>query len=266
MTDKTRDSFIFYRSFFESTIPLNKEEKAELFDAICRYALDADQINLQGFPQAMFSLIKPQLDANRKKWINGCKEKTKSKDEPIQNQGISKTEAKDKQIESKTEGNVNVNGNVECKSELKIIGSGTGGKSTFKETQKKPKGFTPPTLEEVKNYCIERNNNVNPQKFFDYYNAGSWKDAKGKPVKNWKQKLINWEDGESKPKTQDPTAEINKILNCNLIVKIETSGSTAKLYFNNQADFEKMRLHPKKEEAKTLISKTLSTNKFEFNY
>jgi hypothetical protein len=125
MSDKTRDSFIFYRSFFESTLPLNKEEKAELFDAICRYALDAEQINLQGFPQAMFSLIKPQLDANRKKWLNGCKEKTKSKEESIDEQEISKTEAKNKQTVSKPEGNVNVNDNVECKSQseskLKII-------------------------------------------------------------------------------------------------------------------------------------------------
>jgi hypothetical protein len=30
-----RDSFIFYRSFFEATLPLDKEQKAELFDAIC---------------------------------------------------------------------------------------------------------------------------------------------------------------------------------------------------------------------------------------
>lgn len=53
----------------------------------------------------------------------------------------------------------------------------------------------PPTLEEIENYCKERKNNVNAKKFFDYYNEGGWKDQNGKPVKNWKQKMIaNWEN------------------------------------------------------------------------
>ena len=53
--------------------------------------------------------------------------------------------------------------------------------------------LAPPTLEEVSEYCRSRNNGVDPQKFFDYFNAGDWKDAKGQPVCNWKQKVITWE-------------------------------------------------------------------------
>lgn len=63
------------------------------------------------------------------------------------------------------------------------------------EKRKKEKTFIPPTLEEIKKYCAERNNNVDPQKFFDYYAVLKWKDSKGKPVKNWKQKIIAvWEN------------------------------------------------------------------------
>ncbi len=60
------------------------------------------------------------------------------------------------------------------------------------------KRFTPPTLEEVQAYCKERNNKVDAKAFFDYFTTGGWKDSKGNPVKNWKQKIITWEKYEPK--------------------------------------------------------------------
>ena len=66
-------------------------------------------------------------------------------------------------------------------------------KSKIKENIEKKSGFVPPTLDEVKAYCKERGNNVDPEKFYEYYNTGNWKDGKGNSVKNWKQKVITWE-------------------------------------------------------------------------
>ncbi len=63
--------------------------------------------------------------------------------------------------------------------------------SNKKNIKKKP--FVPPTLEEVEKYCQERKNNVDPKKFFDYFDASNWVDSKGNPVRNWKQKIITWE-------------------------------------------------------------------------
>lgn len=62
--------------------------------------------------------------------------------------------------------------------------------TNIKERREK---FKKPTLEEVIAYCKERNNTVDAVKFYDYFEAGDWKDANGKPVKNWKQKIITWE-------------------------------------------------------------------------
>ena len=68
--------------------------------------------------------------------------------------------------------------------------------------------FTPPTLEEVTAYCRERNNDVNPKQFFDYFQAGHWIDSEGKPVRNWKQKLITWEKKGRKPQPQKAKTNI----------------------------------------------------------
>tara|TARA_R100001244_G_scaffold26657_2_gene26603 strand:- start:223 stop:879 length:657 start_codon:yes stop_codon:yes gene_type:complete len=96
-----RDSFIFYRSFFEATNPLSQDQKAQLYDAICFYSLEQEIIDLDPICSAMFALIKPQLEANHRRYLNGTKKK----------QTTSKPEAKAKQSVSKTEANVNVNVN-----------------------------------------------------------------------------------------------------------------------------------------------------------
>ena len=71
--------------------------------------------------------------------------------------------------------------------------------------------FTPPTLEDVKAYCRQRNNNVDPQKFFDYYSEGDWHDGEGKQVKNWKQKLLTWEQKDNaKPVKPNPSKIMNE--------------------------------------------------------
>ena len=71
-----------------------------------------------------------------------------------------------------------------------------------KQSNTKRKTFVPPTLEDIEDYCMERNNNVDPKKFFDYFSASDWIDGKGNPVRNWKQKVITWESYARPEKTQ----------------------------------------------------------------
>ena len=52
--------------------------------------------------------------------------------------------------------------------------------------------FKPPTIEEVKAYCDERKNSVDPQKWFDYYTANGWMVGKNK-MKDWKASVRTWE-------------------------------------------------------------------------
>ena len=56
----------------------------------------------------------------------------------------------------------------------------------------KEKRFKKPTLEEVKEYCIERNNNINPELFVDYYESNGWKVGRNS-MKDWKACVRTWE-------------------------------------------------------------------------
>ena len=68
-----RDSFVFYRSFYEASKDLKNEEFISLIKAIIEYALDGIEHNLDGIPDKFFILMKPNLDANNKKYIDGLK-------------------------------------------------------------------------------------------------------------------------------------------------------------------------------------------------
>ena len=66
----------------------------------------------------------------------------------------------------------------------------TDNKQQIKETAKR---FTIPTLEEIQNYCNERQNKINPEYFLDYYTARDWKFNNGGKMKDWKATIRNWE-------------------------------------------------------------------------
>jgi len=56
----------------------------------------------------------------------------------------------------------------------------------------KVKRFAKPTIEEVSDYCNERNNDVDAEKFYDYYSSNGWKVGKN-AMKDWKASVRTWE-------------------------------------------------------------------------
>lgn len=76
------------------------------------------------------------------------------------------------------------------------------------DSTKAAKRFTRPTFEEVEQYCHERNNKVNAQRFLDYYDSNGWKVGKN-PMKDWKAAVRRWEDDDKakKEKAKKPMDE-----------------------------------------------------------
>ena len=69
-----KDSFVFYRSFFEAIKDLDDKKRLKMFDSITKFALENEENdNLNGICKQLFVLIKPQIIANNKRFENGKK-------------------------------------------------------------------------------------------------------------------------------------------------------------------------------------------------
>lgn len=107
-----RDSFIFYKSFYDSIKELDPVDQVKIYNAIFNYEFEGKEEKLTGVAKSIFTLIIPQLEANNQRYINGCRggrpKKTETK--PKNNQKITKVKANENVNENDNE-NVNVNDN-----------------------------------------------------------------------------------------------------------------------------------------------------------
>jgi len=72
--------------------------------------------------------------------------------------------------------------------------------------------FIPPTVEEVRAYCDERHNNVDPDMFIDFYQSKGWTVGKS-PMKDWKAAVRGWEQRDKQPAKKAKAGRMDFILN-----------------------------------------------------
>lgn len=180
-----KDSFILYNSFYEPIKSLSNEQLGRLFRSIFNYTINGE-ITQEGDIKIAFLFIKNQLDMDITKWEETRKKRSEAGKKHKGNQ-YSKMEQTEQMFQNGSDNeneNVNVNEN------------------DIKENTKRKK-FKPPTLEEVKNYCKERNNGIDAESFIDFYEAKGWMIGKNK-VKDWKACIRTWERNR-KPKEEKTT-------------------------------------------------------------
>ena len=198
-----RDGFIFYESFRSAMKELPVETQALLYNALADYALYdivpefGDDVYARGF----FALMRPQIDANNRRRDagarggrpakpaedDGCEPPRETDEEPnanqsetiakpCDNQTITMTEAKEKE-----KGNGKANANAKGNAKL--------------ASADKPRSFAIPTVEEIRAFCVERGNGIDPQRFHDYYEAKGWLIG-SQPMNNWQAAVRSWEGRE----------------------------------------------------------------------
>jgi len=199
-----RDGFIFYESFRKAMKGLPAETQLLLYNTIADYALYDTEPDFggDGIALGFFTLIRPQIDANIRKRENGTRggrPKTESKPEPLGdqtetggkpngNQSVTEDEPTDNQEGTEAEPN--------AKEKAKANGNAKAKENAKASRADEPRRFTKPTVEEIGEYCRERGNSVDPQRFFDFYEAKGWRVG-NQPMKNWKAAVRTWEGRDS---------------------------------------------------------------------
>jgi len=173
-----KESFVFYRSFYEAIKDLKIKDKLQVYEAICELSLNQKELKLTGMPATIFKLIKPQILANYERYENG-----KKGGAPIGNQNARKTTKNNQWSFSKTtkkqpNENVNENDNVNVNENENV-----------RETTPSPSH----TLSEIISYGSSLGiTQEYCERFFDYYEGIGWINGNGLPIKNWKLVLTNW--------------------------------------------------------------------------
>ena len=104
-----RDSFVFYTSFSDAISELEPMQQLAVYQAIVQYASTGVMPELSGVPKAIMTLIKPQIDANTRRYENGSLGGRPAKEEK---ENRRKTESKPDKNQNETKRKPNVNDNV----------------------------------------------------------------------------------------------------------------------------------------------------------
>ena len=195
-----RESFIFYRSFYDSIKGLGDAEFAECMRFLCEYGLNENELEGGVLAEVVLKMAKPQIDANNQRRSNGAKgSRPKTGGSITENQESKKEtggfESENHRLrDAKPNDNDNANGNANANENEK--GNENENVSDEQDRPAGPRTFKPPSLEEVQEYCESRQSSVNAERFMDYYTANGWRVGKNS-MKDWKAAVRNWERQEA---------------------------------------------------------------------
>ena len=200
-----REGFIFYESFRSAMKGLPAETQLRLYHALADYALyDIEpDFSDDGIALGFFTLMRPQIDANNRRrdaGLRGGRPARAVAEEAFEHQQEATTEHRENQSETNAKPNDNQavtkdepKEKEKAKGKAKANGNGKENANAF--CADKPRRFTKPTVAEITEYCRERGSGVDPQRFFDFYEAKGWRVG-NQPMRDWQAAVRTWEGRE----------------------------------------------------------------------
>lgn len=172
--------FIFQDEYLTKVVRLSDQELGRLVRALATYHATGETQELAGRESVAFDFIKDDIDRIDGQYAAKCETLKNNKKQMISNdnkcQQMLSNDVQDKDKDKDK--------NIEKENHLTVV--------------KEKRRFSPPTLDEVKKYCAERHNDVDPQRFIDFYASKGWVVGKS-PMRDWKAAVRTWEQRDSSP-------------------------------------------------------------------
>lgn len=196
-----KDSFIFHLDFIDEEL-LTAEEIGLLTIAAIHYAQERTMPEFEDRAlMLVWRNIQKRLDADFEAYEEKCRmnsENGKKGGRPKKTERFSEeTEKTERFFEKAKKADID----IDIDNDIDIKEKDTP-KGVSKE--KAQPRFTPPTVEQVREYCKERKNTIDPEQFVDFYTAKGWKVG-SQSMKDWKACVRTWEKREP-PKARSGTA------------------------------------------------------------
>lgn len=222
-----KKSFVVYFDYRQHLELLTAEEQGQLFMALFDYCESGVVPSFNGALRMAFSFIKSQLDRDDEKYKARCEksrraaearwgnaEKTEATPSNAKNANACErmpSNAKHADTDNDTD---NDNDTDTDNVTDTVTDNDTVTGTNNNKNRAKARKFVPPTVEEVDDYCWERQNNVDAQQFVDFYESKGWMVGKNK-MKDWKAAVRTWENNRSasppKPPNQNKEGRLDWI-------------------------------------------------------
>lgn len=186
MSEKGKPGVMLYFDFWHGLKKLGADDKGRLVDGIVEYSETGSEPTFDGTLAIVWDLAKLRVDADSERYSVRC-ERQRENAMKRWNKSNDATACRGKS------GNAEIANDAKYNATTNTTTNTTANTNVEYMSEKPPrKRFVPPTFEEVKEYCEERKNDVNPQRFIDHYTARGWMLGKIK-MQDWKAAVRTWE-------------------------------------------------------------------------
>ena len=217
-----KKSMIIYTDWLERLEGLTDEQVGKFFRAVLAYGKDGEELPIDDpIVATVFTFVKPTIQDNNQKYeqkiaqLQEAHEKWLAKRNTRDDSTRFDTNRDDStRFDTFRDVCVTVTDTVTdtvTVTDTDTVNNNNVIKSIKKESTKKESRFQRPTLPQIQDYVFEKALNVDPERFFDYYESNGWRVGRN-PMKDWKAALRNWSSKDSKKNTNTTFAAIDELL------------------------------------------------------
>lgn len=194
-----REYFPCYNSYLQKIAKLSDQEVGRLFRALLMYSTTGEAQELAGREAVAYDFIADDIDRANKAYSDKC---------AVNRRNRSSTTVNDRQRPSTTDDETPQN-----KDKDKDKDKDKGNRGVTAREARPNTRFTPPTVDEVRAYCLEKGYlRVSAERFVAYYEANGWKVGR-QVMKNWRAAVTYWaKDEKQSAAPQTPTSKAQAFL------------------------------------------------------